>query len=117
MNAEEQFNKESEAASGGTLAPGSLKVPSSYYYPGFNIGGGANNTLTIWTETGPLLERLLGCPLPIEWGDWRPGDQRICVMDIRKAQSMLGWSPKTAAADGLARLYQWVVDNRHLFEA
>ncbi len=83
----------------------------------FNIGGGANNTLTIWTETGPLLEKLLGRPLSIGRGDWRPGDQRICVMDIRKAQLTLGWSPKTSAAEGMAKLYQWVVDNRHLFVA
>ena len=83
----------------------------------FNIGGGADNTLTIWTETGPLLERLLGRPLLIGRGDWRPGDQRICVMDIRKAQSVLGWSPRNSAVDGVAKLYRWVVDNRHLFEA
>ncbi len=83
----------------------------------FNIGGGVNNTLTIWTETGPLLEKLSGRALPIGRGDWRPGDQRICVMDIRKAQSMLGWSPQTAVMDGVAKLYQWVVDNRNLFEA
>jgi CDP-paratose 2-epimerase len=83
----------------------------------FNVGGGASNTLTIWTETGPLLERLLGHRLSVGWGDWRPGDQRICVMDIRKAQSMLGWSPKTSVIDGVAQLYQWVVANRHLFAA
>ena len=82
----------------------------------FNIGGGTNNTLTIWTETGPLLERLLGRPLPIGRGDWRPGDQRICVMDIRKAQSVLGWLPRTTVVDGVAKLYQWVIDHRHLFE-
>jgi CDP-paratose 2-epimerase len=81
----------------------------------FNIGGGAGNTLTIWTDTGPLLEKLLGRALPIGRGDWRPGDQRICVMDIRKAQALLGWSPKTTAADGVAKLYRWVVDNRQLF--
>jgi len=37
MNAEDAFAKESELTSG--LAPGELKVPSSYYYPGFNVGG------------------------------------------------------------------------------
>ena len=83
----------------------------------FNIGGGVNNTLTIWTETGPLLEKLLGRPVSIGRSDWRPGDQRICVMDIRKAQAVLDWSPKTSVAAGVAKLYQWVVDNRHLFEA
>ncbi len=83
----------------------------------FNIGGGVNNTLTIWTETGPLLEQLLGRPLSIERSDWRPGDQRICVMDIRKAQALLGWSPTTSVETGVAKLYQWVVDHRDLFEA
>jgi CDP-paratose 2-epimerase len=83
----------------------------------FNIGGGVENTLTIWTETGPLLEKLLGRSITSGRGDWRPGDQRICVMDIRKAQSLLGWSPKTPVAAGVAQLYQWVVDNRRLFEA
>jgi CDP-paratose 2-epimerase len=75
-----------------------------------------DNTLTIWTETGPLLKRLLGHPVPIERSDWRPGDQRICVMDIRKAQSTLEWTPKISVTEGVAKLYQWVVDNRHLFE-
>ena len=37
MNAEDAFAKESELSSG--LTPGQLKVPSSYYYPGFNVGG------------------------------------------------------------------------------
>jgi CDP-paratose 2-epimerase len=83
----------------------------------FNIGGGAGNTLTIWTETGPLLEKLLGRPVPIGRSEWRPGDQRICVMDIRKAQSALDWTPQTSVTAGVTKLYQWVVDNRPLFEA
>jgi hypothetical protein len=37
MNAEDAFAKESEISSG--LKPGQLKVPSSYYYPGFNLSG------------------------------------------------------------------------------
>ncbi|PYX72507.1 MAG: hypothetical protein DMG78_12095 [Acidobacteria bacterium] len=37
MNAEDAFNKWTEKSQG--QAPGSLKIPSSYYYPGFNIGG------------------------------------------------------------------------------
>ncbi len=83
----------------------------------FNMGGGPANTLTIWTQTGPLLERLLGRTVPVNWGDWRPGDQRICVMDIRKAQSVLGWTPRVSAADGVAKLFDWVAENRNLFAA
>jgi len=37
MNAEDAFNKQTEVAQ--AMTPGFLKVPSSYYYPGFNIGG------------------------------------------------------------------------------
>ncbi len=83
----------------------------------FNVGGGANNALSIWTETGLLLEKIMGRAIPVKWGDWRPGDQRICVMDIRKAQSMLGWSPKVGTTEGVQKLYQWIVENRNLFEA
>jgi Carboxypeptidase regulatory-like domain len=36
-NAEEAFNREAEVTT--NLRPGALKVPSSFYYPGFNIGG------------------------------------------------------------------------------
>jgi CDP-paratose 2-epimerase len=82
----------------------------------FNVGGGPNNTLTIWTQTGPLLEKLLSREIPVGRGDWRPGDQRICVMDIRKAQSVLGWSPTVSPLEGVQKLYQWVVENRSLFD-
>ena len=37
MNSEDAFNKWTEFQQ--NQAPGSLKIPSSYYYPGFNIGG------------------------------------------------------------------------------
>src|SRR4029077_13663367 len=37
MNAEDAFNKQTEVAQ--QMTPGLLKVPSSYYYPGFNVGG------------------------------------------------------------------------------
>jgi hypothetical protein len=37
LNAEEEFNKITERSQ--QMTPGFLKVPSSYYYPGFNVGG------------------------------------------------------------------------------
>lgn len=37
MNSEDAFNKWTEKQQGFT--PGTLKIPSSYYYPGFNVGG------------------------------------------------------------------------------
>jgi CDP-paratose 2-epimerase len=82
----------------------------------YNIGGGARNTLSIWKEAGPQLERLLGKPIPVRYGDWRPGDQPVCVMDITKAEQELGWRPEVGLHDGIERLWNWVRDNRALFE-
>ena len=52
----------------------------------FNVGGGPNNTLSIWKEFCPILEELLGKNIPTTKSDWRPGDQPIYVSDIRKAK-------------------------------
>ncbi len=82
----------------------------------YNIGGGSHNTLSIWKEAGPQLERLLGKPIPVRYGDWRPGDQPVCVMDITKAEQELGWRPEVDLQDGIERLWNWVRDNRALFE-
>ncbi len=83
----------------------------------YNVGGGAINQLSVWKEFGPLLEELLDHPIPVKRGPWRPGDQRIFVADVRKAQQELGWEPQVEVATGIRRLYEWVVENRHLFEA
>ena len=80
-----------------------------------NLGGGPDNTLAIWTEFGPLLESLAGRPLDVHYGLWRPGDQRVFVADIRRAEALLGWQPRVSPAEGVRRLYEWVAENRELF--
>ncbi len=81
----------------------------------YNLGGGPENTMSIWTEFGPLLERLLGKPVPVRRGDWRPGDQKVFVADIRKAERDLGWKPKVGVEAGVGRLFEWVRENKDLF--
>lgn len=81
----------------------------------YNIGGGPDKTLSVWQEFAPLLERLMGRPIPVSWGDWRPGDQRVYISDIRKARQELGWRPKVGVEEGVRRLYDWVQANRILF--
>jgi CDP-paratose 2-epimerase len=82
----------------------------------FNIGGGPSNTLSIWTEFEPMLEKLMEQPIPFARGDWRPGDQRVCVYDISKAKRELSWEPQVNVPQGVEKLYQWVIENRSLFE-
>jgi CDP-paratose 2-epimerase len=81
----------------------------------YNLGGGSGNTMSIWTEFGPLLEKLLGRPIPVALGDWRPGDQKVFVADIRKAERELDWKPKVGVEEGVGRLFEWVQKNKELF--
>lgn len=81
----------------------------------YNLGGGPKNTISIWKQFGPMLEKLLGKSIPVAWGDWRPGDQKIYVSSIEKAKNQLGWSPKVNAQQGIERLFKWVNANRELF--
>ena len=81
----------------------------------FNVGGGSGNTLSIWKEFGPILERLTDTQIPVSRGDWRPGDQKVYVSDIQKACSIIGWQPKVGVEEGITRLYNWVKTNSTLF--
>ncbi len=81
----------------------------------YNIGGGPENTLSVWTEFGPMLEEHAGRSIPVTFADQRPGDQPVYVSDIRKAQRELGWVPKVDVRDGIERLWRWVDANTELF--
>ena len=81
----------------------------------YNMGGGSENTISIWTEFGPLLEKMLGKPIAISRGDWRPGDQKVFVADTRKAKTELGWQPKYDVEKGVQQLFDWVSANKDLF--
>ncbi len=81
----------------------------------YNLGGGPENVLSIWTEFGPMLEKLLGRKIPVARGDWRPGDQKVFVADIRKAGRELDWAPKVGVETGVKRLFEWVKENKELF--
>jgi CDP-paratose 2-epimerase len=81
----------------------------------YNIGGGPKNTLSVWTELGPMLQSLVGHHISTARDDWRPGDQRIFVADISKAERELGWRPKVGKEEGVRRLYEWIVAHKSLF--
>jgi len=82
----------------------------------YNIGGGPENVMAVWAEFGPIIEELAGRPIEVSCDDWRPGDQRVCVYNIDKAKQDFGWSPKVGVKDGIERLYNWVSENKNLFD-
>jgi len=81
----------------------------------YNIGGGPQNTMSIWAEFGQILEKLIGHPIPVHYEDWRPGDQLIYVSDIRRAECELGWSPSININEGITKLFEWILNHREAF--
>jgi CDP-paratose 2-epimerase len=73
----------------------------------YNIGGGVSNSLSVWAELGPRLEKLAGRPLDVRTEDWRPGDQPVYVSDTRLAERDFSWRPQVRLDDGLRRLWAW----------
>lgn len=80
----------------------------------FNIGGGLSNSVSL-VELMEILRDITSNEIPTQFFDWRPGDQKIYISNIRKAKDILGWTPETSAKQGIAKLHEWVKDNQKLF--
>lgn len=82
----------------------------------YNVGGGSTNTLSVWVKFGPLLNKLFGREIKVNFAPWRPGDQKIYISDIRLIKKELGWQPKVSIEEGVKKLYNWVINNKPLFQ-
>lgn len=80
-----------------------------------NIGGGPENQMSL-LELLSVLEDKLKKKIKVKYANWRPGDQKIYVSDISKAQKLLNWRPKVSKEEGIDRLIKWVQDNKELFQ-
>jgi len=74
----------------------------------FNVGGGPQHTsslceLMAWQEEQGMRPKAA-------WEDWRPGDQKVYISDVRKASEMLGWRPRTGPESGFAQFIRWAED-------
>lgn len=77
----------------------------------FNIGGGADNSISLLSLL-ELIREADGDVPNVYFEDWRPGDQRYYVSDTRKFQEATGWAPAVDAPRGIARLSRWLRENR-----
>jgi CDP-paratose 2-epimerase len=80
----------------------------------FNIGGGPGNVVSL-RELLAFIEQRSGDKIRAGSADWRPGDQKVFISDIRRARAELGWSPRISCPQGLGLLYDWIEKNRELF--
>jgi CDP-paratose 2-epimerase len=82
----------------------------------FNIGGGPGNIISL-LELIRYLEQGLNIRIPLQWSDWRPGDQPVFVCNLEKAKQRLEWEPTIPVSDGVGQLIRWVRDNKMLLAA
>ncbi len=77
----------------------------------YNIGGGPSNTLSL-LELIDLLEQISGSKMTYSFSDWRPGDQRVYVSDVRRAQRELNWSPRISPPTGIVKMLDWMTAHK-----
>lgn len=73
----------------------------------FNIGGGAENSLSL-IELFGLLEQIAGISMKYIELPFRESDQRVFVSDLTRARTMLNWDPEVLKYDGVKRMFEWV---------
>jgi CDP-paratose 2-epimerase len=80
----------------------------------YNVGGGPANVLSLH-QLLQKLEALGARKIERRYEAWRPGDQKVFVCDVSKAERELGWRPRTSIDAGVEALHRWVSDNLGLF--
>ncbi|GAB4459305.1 MAG: GDP-mannose 4,6-dehydratase [Armatimonadaceae bacterium] len=81
----------------------------------YNAGGGPHFSMSL-RELLAFLEDLSGQKIAPQQADWRPGDQRCFIADIRRAQTDLGWEPTVHPGEGVRRLWKWTLQNRSMLQ-
>lgn len=80
----------------------------------YNIGGGPENTISVWKEFQPILESNIETDILTNFSDWRPGDQRVYISDNRKAQFDLDWQPEIGVEEGIHHLIDWAKEHQEI---
>jgi CDP-paratose 2-epimerase len=76
----------------------------------FNVGGGVNNTLSLY-ETTLLCQEITGHQIPITpVSETRVGDVPIFITDCRKLEARTGWKPQRDARITLTDIYEWICE-------
>ncbi|BAY92058.1 MULTISPECIES: NAD-dependent epimerase/dehydratase family protein [unclassified Tolypothrix] len=74
----------------------------------FNVGGGVNNTLSLY-ETTQICQEITGNKVPItSIPETRIGDVPIFITDSHKVMNATGWQPKKDAKMTLTEIYEWI---------
>ncbi|MBT4089435.1 MAG: NAD-dependent epimerase/dehydratase family protein [Deltaproteobacteria bacterium] len=79
----------------------------------FNIGGGADNSLSL-LELFTILESELDIQLDFTRIAPRESDQKVFIADISKAKDLIEWEPMIDKRRGLKNMLSWTNENRSI---
>jgi CDP-paratose 2-epimerase len=77
----------------------------------FNMGGGPGSTISL-LDLLDHIESLHGSRPDVAFDGWRTGDQRWYVSDTRAFEQATGWRRRVDAAEGIARLHDWLLTRK-----
>lgn len=80
----------------------------------FNVGGGPERAVSL-LEVIRLLEQELGHAIEVRFSDWRPGDQKVYVSDIRAVCDAFQWTPTILPQQGISALLSWIRGHQDVF--
>jgi len=83
--------------------------PATSYAPWrvFNIGNNRPVNLMRYIE---VLEQCLGCKAIVELLPMQPGDVRATIADVSDLERAVGFRPRTAVEEGVAKFVDWYKD-------
>lgn len=81
----------------------------------YNIGGGKENTFSL-LELIDYIEKILHKKIPLNFYQWRPGDQKIFISNNKKLIEEVGWKVKINKFKGVEHLIKWVNNNIDLIK-
>lgn len=92
-----------------------IKNPKKVHGHVYSAGGGPANISSV-LKAIRLIEEYLGKKLAYSFSDWRPGDQKVYISDIRKLEKHLGWKPKVQFENGIIKMLEWAEKNIDLLK-
>ncbi|MFH1054567.1 MAG: SDR family NAD(P)-dependent oxidoreductase [Candidatus Altiarchaeota archaeon] len=81
----------------------------------YNLGGGVEYTTSLY-ELLDIIEELTGKRSKVSYGDWRMGDQKVYISDIKKIRKETGWKPKVSVKKGVEKIANWTMEHKELFK-
>ncbi len=81
----------------------------------YNIGGGKDNTISL-LELIDEITTTFKIKVKLKFKEWRAGDQKVYISNIKKAYKDFNWKPKINKNQGIQLLFDYLSRNIKIFK-